>query len=269
MNKIALLFVSLLLSACYLAAQTNDLRWVTNEDNTIAITGYSGPSGGAGVALTIPPLINGLPVTSVAPDSFKENLDITGVTFSTNITNIGEEAFYQCESLTNVTILGQTDVGTNAFAFSTNLVSVSIAGGSIEAGGFWACSSLGNYGEAPLPPLTGLSNIIIGDGVTNIGEDAFDGSLITRLFIPASVTDIQTLAFYECPELTNVVFGAGLTNIDTVSFTGCTNLINILFLGNAPSVTHLGDEPVFERDPAIVYYLPGAAGWSNYFGSSP
>jgi hypothetical protein len=269
MNKTIFPLLGLLLSACVVNAQTNDLTWVTNEDGTIAITGYAGPTGGPGIAVTIPLFINGLPVTSVAADSFKENSEIASVTFSTNITNIGEEAFYECETLTNVTILGQTDVGTNAFAFSTNLVGVSISGGSIEDGGFWACTSLANYGEGPLPPLTGLSNIIIGDGVTNIGEDAFASSLITRLSIPGSVTDIQTLAFYECPELKNVIFGGGLTNIDTVSFSGCTNLINVLFLGNAPSVTHFGDEPVFERDPAIVYYLPGTTGWSNYFGSSP
>src|SRR6266436_5113182 len=66
----------------------------------IAITGYTGPGG----AVTIPDTINGLPVTSIGDAAFFFNDTVTSVTIPNSVINIGVSAFYDCYSLTSVTI---------------------------------------------------------------------------------------------------------------------------------------------------------------------
>lgn len=61
------------------------------------------------------------------------------------VTNIGEQAFYNCTNLTSMSITnGVTQIGGNSFAYCENLVSIGIPKSvtSIGAGAFNQCSSL-------------------------------------------------------------------------------------------------------------------------------
>jgi hypothetical protein len=163
------------------------------------------------------------------------------------------QIFQGCANLTNLTILGNPTIG--EFAFSKGAFqSVYLAGGIVGSRGFEDCSS--------------LSNLTLGNGVTTIGDFAFDLSAIGQLTIPDSVTYISDGAFEGCPNLTNVIIGTGLATIEDFAFDEDPKLTSVLFLGNAPAVVNGGDQPVFGGDPANVYYLPGTTGWSNTFGTS-
>jgi len=72
----------------------------TTNNGTITITGYN-CSGGV---VTIPSTITGLPVTSIGDGAFYNCKSLTIVTIPTSVTNIGYGAFQQCTSLTGVTI---------------------------------------------------------------------------------------------------------------------------------------------------------------------
>ena len=193
---------------------------------------------------------------------------LTSLAIPSGVTNIGVDSFYQCQTLTNLTIAGVANIQSNAFFNCTNLANVSIAGGVIGWEAFLGCSS-STPPFLPQPPPTGLTNLILGNGVTSIGDDAFGSAFITRIFIPNSVTYIAPGAFTECPYLTNVIIGAGVTDMEEISFAECYALTNILFLGNAPNVPCGGNQPVFYGAPGTVYYLPGTTGWSNTFGGYP
>jgi hypothetical protein len=57
-----------------------------------------------------------------------------------------------------------------------------------------------------------------------------------------------------------------VTNLDDYAFSACTSLTGVYFRGNAPS---LGSD-VFDYDTnAVVYYLPGTAGWGATYGGLP
>ncbi len=92
------------------------------------------------------------------------------ITFNNNITSIGDSAFSNCSSLTNITIPeGVTVIGSSAFAWCSSLISITIP-----------------------------------EGVTVISDDTFNHSSLRSITIPNSVTSIGDAAFGWCTALTNV-----------------------------------------------------------------
>lgn len=80
------------------------------------------------------------------------------------LTNIGNEAFWQCSSLTSLEIPDSvTSIGEKAFRACNGLQSVVIGNGvtSIDREAFFVCNR--------------LMSVVIGDSVTSIGESAFNG----------------------------------------------------------------------------------------------
>ena len=107
---------------------------------------------------------------------------------------VGDGAFYDCTSLTSVTIPNSvTSIGEWAFSGCSSLTSVTIGESvtSIGAGAFYNCSS--------------LTSVTIPNSVTSIGDDAFCNCYsLTSVTIPNSVTSIGSDAFQYCFSLTSV-----------------------------------------------------------------
>ena len=85
-----------------------------------------------------------------------------------------------------------------------------------------------------------LTRVIIGNGVTTIGKNAFVGrSSLTSVTIPNSVTTIGEAAFSGCRSLTSVTIPNSVTTIGDNAFNGCSSLTSV----NIPnSVTTIGSE---------------------------
>lgn len=150
------------------AAQAQGLTYTTNN-GTITITGADCGSVACLVgAVTIPSVINGLPVVSIGSDAFFPDYGLTQVTLPDTITLIGSGAFWAC-GLTNIVIPpGVTNIGPAALSQCSSLASVNIPNGvqNIGFSTFFECSN--------------LTNITIPSGVTNIGDSAFDSCTILR-----------------------------------------------------------------------------------------
>ncbi len=103
-----------------------------NNGAEVEITGcFYNASGG----VTIPSEIDGLPVTSIASDAFKNRTSITSVSIPDSVTSIGGDAFRNCSSLASVTIgNGVTDIGAGAFLHCDSLSSVAIPGSVTNIG---------------------------------------------------------------------------------------------------------------------------------------
>jgi len=114
-----------------------------------------------------------------------------------------------------------------------------------------------------------VTNVIIGNGVTSIGDRAFLGctNLLT-LTIGNSVTNIGNEAFRVCFVLRSVTIPRSVTHIGDEAFFYASLVIQrqIYFMGDAPS---LGLD-VFAYNPdSTAYYLPARTGWSATYGGIP
>ena len=113
------------------------------------------------------------------------------------------------------------------------------------------------------------------DGTSRIDFGAFDGSALTEVALPDSVTVIDAFAFYGCTGLNEIVIPAGVKEIGDSAFYACENLKAVYFLGNAPeTVGEFAFQMSYYDDanetssniniPGLtLYYLEGASGWTS------
>jgi hypothetical protein len=91
--------------------------------------------------------------------------------------------------------------------------------------------------------MSGIKTVVIGNGITGIGNGAFDGQIysnntsLTTVTIPESVTTIGYNAFRLCSNLTSVNIPDGVTSIGSEAFKR-TGISGSLLIPN--SVTTLG-----------------------------
>ncbi len=150
--------------------------------------------------------------TTITTANIPASVTYSGTTYS--VTSIGNYAFYNCSSLTSVTIGNSvTSIGDWAFRGCSSLTSVTIPNSvtSIEMAAFYGCS--------------GLTSVTIPNSVTSIGDGAFyDCSSLTSVTIPNSVTSIGWGAFSGCSGLTSVTIPNSVTSIGRDAFYGCSSL---------------------------------------------
>ena len=172
------------------AATYGKLTYKVQDDGTIEITDCDGNASGA---LTIPDTINGKKVTSIGYRAFYECRSLTSITIPNSVTSIGNMAFCWCKSLTNITIPeGVTSIGWNAFSSCSSLTSITIP------------NSVTSIGDKAFVDCIKLASITIPNSVTSIGDYAFLGCSITSITIPDSVTSIGDEAFYKCSSLESI-----------------------------------------------------------------
>ena len=204
--------------------------------------------------LVISPVYNELPVTKidngafygrknltrvVIPDSvvsignfaFNRCTGLTDIVIPDSVTSIGMRAFWDCTGLTSIVIPDSvTSIGLLAFIGCTGLTDVYIT--DIDA---WCNISFSNSDSNPMYYGANLyldgnlvTELIIPDGVTSIGDHAFEGcTSLTSIVIPDSVTSIGDYAFYGCTGLTSIMIPDSVTSIGHVAFIGCTGLTSI------------------------------------------
>ena len=96
--------------------------------------------------------------------TFQNCYNLTTVTISDTVKEIGENAFAECKDLYSVNILSSvTEIGARAFQGCTHLESIKIP------------ASVTKIGAYAFKGCTNLTEVIIPDSVTEISEHAFDG----------------------------------------------------------------------------------------------
>ena len=146
---------------------------------------------------------------------WKDSRDaITKVVVESGVTTVGDNAFYGCKNLIQVSLPdGLTCIGQYAFQNASSLTEIKIPSSvnEIKACAFEHCSS--------------ISSVNIPDGVTIINGSTFYGcSNLRSVTIPDSVVTIESYAFYGCSALSGISIPNSVVNIGSFAFKDCKSL---------------------------------------------
>jgi len=243
----------------------NNEIWYTSSDGSV-VTPYATDAFGANIVSNV--YENGMgiitfdgEVTEIGDEAFAFCTSLTNVTIPDSVTKLGDNAFYYCASLTSVTIPDSvTKIGGYAFYYCISLTSVTIHD-SVTAIGNWAFRN-----------CTSLTSVTIPDSVTEIGIGAFDScTSLTSVIIGNSVTSIGKDAFSRCSSLTSVTIGDSVTTIGNYAFYYCESLKSVYCKATTPP--SLGESYVFDHNASgRTIFVPAASveayktayNWSEY-----
>ena len=202
--------------------------------------------------VSIPSTLDGVKVTSIGNNAFRNCRGLTSVTIPSGVTsiedhvfegcselksvtipysvkNIGEWAFNSCFALKSVTIPPNVErIGGGAFIHCRGLTSVTIPAKVVSIGGiaFGYCSALRQINvDAGNQSFTSI------DGVLYTKDQsvllAFPNAL-TSVKIPKSVAHIGGWAFEGCNGLKSVTIPEGVTTIENNAFKECGGLESVV-----------------------------------------
>ena len=202
----------------------------------VTITGYSGPGGAVSIPSSIPEVGT---VIAIGSQAF-ESCGLSSVTIPNSVTNIGDDAFDFSSSLTNITIGDSvTSFGDLAFAACTSLSTVTIPNSVTSIGNvaFLGCTSLREITVDPNnTAYSSLNGVLFNKSQSLLIQ--CPGGLAGAYTIPNSVTSIGDSAFQGCTSVASVTSPDRVTTIAYGAFDACTSLAS-LTIGN--SVTSIGD----------------------------
>ena len=188
---------------------------------------------------------------SIYMNAFYNCRSLTNITIPDSVTSIGDSAFESCGSLTSIIIPDSvTSIGYYAFYGCGSLTSITIPDSVTSIGqyAFYYCRSLTSItipdsvtsiGSSAFAGCSSLTSITIGNSVTSIGHSAFEYcSSLTSITLPYSVTSIGSYAFRDCSKLINITIPDSVTSVGESAFAYCSNLTSIAI---PDSVISIGD----------------------------
>lgn len=189
-------------------------------------------------------------VTTIGTYAMCYNNSVDSVHFGSGLERIRESAFIECDKLRSVYLQGNvTNIEPYAFAYidSLRVVDIGTSPATIEYWAFMYCynvttirfSNVQQVHWQSFVECHSLVNLDLGTALVSIGSYAFGGcSSLRKLYIPASVNDIQSGAFANSSSLdtiivapANTVFNSNgncnaiMRTSDNMLITGCRNTV--------------------------------------------
>lgn len=195
-------------------------------------------------------------VTSIGANAFKECDGFGGLlSLPDSVKTVGEWAFYLCKGFTGLKLsAGLTKIEKLSFAHMYGL----------------------------------RTEVVIPEGVTEIGESAFSCSYMPSVRLPSTLKKIEKQAF-QFAGLTKITLPNGLETIGDEAFDGCyfkkaivlpasiksigkkafhrysyySDTLGAYFLGDAPQIVGTLNANCSFPSDWMLYYLPGTSGWTG------
>ena len=158
-------------------------------------------------------------ITYMGFSNFREST-IEAITMPDGITNILNDMFYSCTSLSSVTLPNAlVTINHGVFNQCTSLSEINIP------------NSLRQIGNYAFYMTSSLPSIILPSAVNYIGSYAFAKSGIKSIVFPSAITALSQYMCSECTSLSSVTIPSAITRLNDGVFSGCTNLITITYQG--------------------------------------
>lgn len=222
-------------------------------------------------------------VTSIGQSAFDGCTSLATINIPSSLTTIGDNAFYEARALSSKIVIpsGVLTIGASAFQYCTSLNNVVLSEGinEIKNNAFNNCNSLqsiqlpstltsiGNYAFAN----TGLTSIIIPASITEIKSGTFEGAKLTYVSLPENLTAIKNKAFYNNgTTISTLNIPASVTSIGDLAFDKTT--INDIYVNNTPRHLQISVSDPFNKVSGMhIHVFTQMAGifsnstnWSSY-----
>lgn len=164
---------------------------------------------------------NGINVTAVGNEAFKNCSNLKSVTLPEAIASIGSYAFHNCKELKSINIPNSIkSIGVSAFLSCSSLEKIIVPNNvnSIGAFAFASCSN--------------LTTVVLGDGLKNIETSIFSGcTQLTAITMGNNIENIENGAFNKCEKLSSITLPVSVKFINQDAFEYCESLLQITYTG--------------------------------------
>lgn len=188
-------------------------------------------------------------VTNIGNGAFRGCSSLVSATIGNSVTSIGDVAFFNCTGLSSVTFPGSVkSIGAYAFENCSSLPSITIPA-SVTNIGYWAFQGCKNVktlifedGDSILKlgnlcmPKDSINKLYLGR--TFSGYNIYFGENLKEVTIGQKVTALTDNIFSNCLSLDSIFIPKSVTNIRSWAFYGCKN-VKTLILEDGDSVLNL------------------------------
>ena len=172
-------------------------------------------------------------ITAIPNQTFMKCSSLTAINFPDSVAYYGTNAFYGCSKLRIKRLTLRGSAGSDTFS------GIAIEQADVYSNA--ACSALSS---------ASIQTLILHSGVTAIGESAFQYTAVSRLVLPATLTTVDSSAFYGC-RIAEVDFQSAVSlghsafrnstvqavtlpagsHVGTYAFSGCKSLQTVRYGG--------------------------------------
>ena len=235
-------FILFFLSLFTYGAIYADVTWKLSDDGILTISGtkmddyqyndapWSFQSG------KIEKVVIEEGVTNIGNDAFSDCRSLTSVTIPNTVVKIGNAAFIGCVNLVSITIPNSvTSIGASAFSYCQSLASITIPKSvtNIEPGIASNCPNL-----ISITVEEGNKNYDSRNNCNAIIETETNNLILgcKNTVIPNSVKRIEESAFWGCSELTSIEIPNSVTSIGEWAFAWCSSLSSVTIPNSITSI---------------------------------
>ena len=221
-----LLLITVMLISGAQAATSGDWGYKVLPDNTVEITKYYGTAKN----LRIPETIEGLVVSKLGDQAFLFSHSLTSVTIPDSITQMGDNPFLVCMSLTEFIVSPDHPtlaVIDNVLFDKVKKELISYPAGNRSSMLYVIPEGIRSVGNRAFDRCN-VKNVVLPNTLTSIGNYAFSMCLLESITIPNGVEHIGEYAFASC-QITEVKLPDCLAVINKGTFSNCHDLISVVF----------------------------------------
>ena len=193
--------------------------------------------------------------------------DAVDIVFNDHVESIPFYGFRKNTTLTSVTFNSVSSIGTDAFAYCTNLQSVafnhpntSLGEESFSHSGLRSInlSNVSNLYDYVFYGCTSLTGITFGNSLTYLGNQMFRAcTSLTDIVIPSNISEIRDAAFIGCNSITSVTFDeGGAYRILDSAFRGCNIKILTMRTTTPPFVYGFYPTKIITFDSNYLIFVP-------------
>ncbi len=193
---------------------------------------------------------------------------IKTITIGSRCTYIGEKAFSPSSALTTVTINSDVLGSDSIFDGCTSLGTVNLSGVTQIGPSVFKVTQIGPSVFKGCESLTSIDMT----NITNIGASAFEGTGLTSVTIPSTVSSVGMKAFFGCTSLTNVIFNNTMDTLPESIFEGCSVLKSVKMPNGLKNLSQKSFKGTVALDVGSVIWdatIEDVLGWpTNVFEGS-